>query len=852
LHLQYLPVDSPSREFSRRAADERRAPGSAFVTQGSFAMRLNLSIGTKLTITVGIGIALVAAMMATQRYSDAGVMRIASLERQEQAALSDLLRAGAALQRMQIGVREIRLAVTDHEADDAHTAVQSSVEKAMNTLKAPQQICAVVGNCDEIEKLIGLAKDYATTTAEITELKKAYGDFSQALTRADKIGTEIDQQIAKANAVADAYSAKLAGEAAGKRATATNIGTAFGAFVIVILIGAACFSVLSIGRPIKRVAAILVELAQDRMVDVPYTKRGDEVGAIARATEVFRSSIAQKVINLRVRSALDVVHSNVMLADDQDTIIYVNAALQDMMTRAEGEVRKVLPDFAAGKLMGAKLDLFDAGAACQPPLMAAVAKARDAKTDAHVAIGSQKFKLAANEVVDQRGARVGTVVEWKNETVEKAIEEEVDAIVRAAVGGDFAQRIPTAGKTEFMLSLANAVNSLCDNTGKALDDLAAMMAALASGDLTKRIDANYRGMFGKLKADANTMAERVGTIIAGIKTSAGEVAEAVSEISASTTDLSQRTEEQASSLQQTSASMDEMSATVKKNAENAQAANQSAGATREIADRSGKVVAQAVEAMAKIEQSSAKISDIIGVIDEIARQTNLLALNAAVEAARAGDAGRGFAVVAAEVRTLAQRSSQAAKDIKELITNSNGQVKSGVDLVNRAGTALTEIVSSIGKVADIVADIATASAEQASGIEQVGKALGQMDEATQQNSALVEENAATAKTLEHQAKAMDQRVSFFKVGEAHAGARVDVPLVPADEEPGEDEPVVDLPVKAARATAAPVAKVPLEAAVDEAAAELPSLPPKEQRRPVARMHTAIATAFKVQEEWKEF
>jgi methyl-accepting chemotaxis protein len=820
-------------------------------------MRLSLSIGTKLTITVGIGIALVAAMVATQRYSDAGVMRIASLERQEQAALSDLLRAGAALQRMQIGVREIRLAVTDHEADDAHKAVQTSVDKAMDTLKAPQQVCAEVGNCDEIGKLVSLAKDYAAVTGEITELKKAYGDFSAALTRADKIGAEIDQQIAKANAIADAYSAKLAGEAAGKRATATNIGTAFGAFVIVILIGAACFSILAIGRPIKRVAAILVELAQDRMVDVPYTKRGDEVGAIARATEVFRSSIAQKVINLRVRSALDVVHSNVMLADDQDTVIYVNAALQSMMTQAEAEMRKALPDFTADKLMGARLDLFDAGAACQPPLMAALAKARDTKTDARVTIGSQKFKLAANEVVDQHGARVGTVVEWKNETVEKAIEEEIDGIVRAAVDGDFARRIPTAGKTEFMLSLANAVNSLCDNTGKALDDLAAMMGALASGDLTKRIDADYRGMFGKLKADANTMAERVGTIIAGIKNSAREVAEAVSEISASTTDLSQRTEEQASSLQQTSASMDEMSATVKKNAENAQAANQSAGATREIADRSGKVVAQAVDAMAKIEQSSAKISDIIGVIDEIARQTNLLALNAAVEAARAGDAGRGFAVVAAEVRTLAQRSSQAAKDIKELITNSNGQVKSGVDLVNRAGTALTEIVSSIGKVADIVADIATASAEQASGIEQVGKALTQMDEATQQNSALVEENAATAKTLEHQAKAMDQRVSFFKVGETHAGGHVDVPLVPADEEPVEDDPVEDLPteespVRAARASAAPVAKMPAEAVADEEVAELPSLPSKEQRRPVARMHTAIATAFKVQEEWKEF
>ena len=268
---------------------------------------------------------------------------------------------------------------------------------------------------------------------------------------------------------------------------------------------------------------------------------------------------------------------------------------------------------------------------------------------------------------------------------------------------------------------------------------------------------------GQIAVAVEGMAGKVRQALVHIKVAAREVTNASVEISTSTTDLSQRTEEQAASLEETSASMEEISVTVKRNAEYAQQANQSASGTRDVADRGGQVVAQAVQAMAKIEESSRKISDIIGVIDEIARQTNLLALNAAVEAARAGEAGRGFAVVASEVRSLAQRSSQAAKDIKDLITNSNDQVKGGVDLVNRAGAALTEIVDSIKKVADIVADIANASNEQSTGIEQVNKALTQMDEVTQQNSALVEENAATAKTLEHQAKAMDERVSFFKL-----------------------------------------------------------------------------------------
>jgi methyl-accepting chemotaxis protein len=209
---------------------------------------------------------------------------------------------------------------------------------------------------------------------------------------------------------------------------------------------------------------------------------------------------------------------------------------------------------------------------------------------------------------------------------------------------------------------------------------------------------------------------------------------------------------------------------MKNNADNARNANQVTASTRERADRGGEVVAKAVQAMSRIEDSSTKISDIIGVIDEIARQTNLLALNAAVEAARAGDAGRGFAVVASEVRSLAQRSSEAAKDIKSLIVNSSSQVQEGVQLVNSAGASLGEIVGSIKEVATIVSEIASTSAEQSTGIDHVNTSLTQMDEVTQQNAALVEENAATAKVLEQQSQAMSEQVAFFKLGHAVASA----------------------------------------------------------------------------------
>ena len=300
------------------------------------------------------------------------------------------------------------------------------------------------------------------------------------------------------------------------------------------------------------------------------------------------------------------------------------------------------------------------------------------------------------------------------------------------------------------------------NKTEAIAALTRAVSELAHGNLQVRLNGEFSEEYRELQSNFNSMTARLQDVVRAIASSTSELANAASEISASTTDLSQRTEEQAASLEQTSASMEEISATVKNNAENATRANDLTRATRDVADRGGQVVSEAVSAITRIEESSGNISDIIRVIDEIARHTNLLALNAGVEAARAGEAGRGFAVVASEVRSLAQRSSQAAKDIKDLITSSAGQVKEGVDLVNRAGASLGEIVESIKSVADIVSDIASASAEQASGIDQVTKALGQMDEVTQQNSALVEENAATAKTLEEQQAAMNERISFFR------------------------------------------------------------------------------------------
>jgi methyl-accepting chemotaxis protein len=368
---------------------------------------------------------------------------------------------------------------------------------------------------------------------------------------------------------------------------------------------------------------------------------------------------------------------------------------------------------------------------------------------------------------DEIGDVANAIERFKVLVDEKARAEAAEALQRQKVEADRQAELAQAeAATQAKVAAERA--RMSEEQTRAVTALGVGLQKLSAGDLTFRLTEAFPHAYQELKENFNGTMTQLQDTIRSLTESAREVSSASAEISASTTDLSQRTEEQAAGLEQTSASMEEIAATVRKNAENAQQANASAGGTQTVAERGGEVVAKAVEAMARIEESSGKIADIIGVIDEIARQTNLLALNAAVEAARAGEAGRGFAVVAAEVRTLAQRSSQAAKDIKDLITSSSGQVKEGVNLVNRAGTSLTEIVESIKKVATIVAEIANASAEQAGGIEQINKALNQMDEVVQQNSALVEENAATAKTLEHQAQAMNGRVATFQVDAAAA------------------------------------------------------------------------------------
>ncbi|APO98828.1 MCP four helix bundle domain-containing protein [Xanthomonas perforans] len=344
-----------------------------------------------------------------------------------------------------------------------------------------------------------------------------------------------------------------------------------------------------------------------------------------------------------------------------------------------------------------------------------------------------------------------------------AMNRQIKQLAQAAAAGDFSARGDAARFQYDFRIMVESLNQLMATADGSLQALSGMLQAIAAGDLTARMDGQFQGVFAQMRDDANATVTQLAGIVGHIQTSAVSINAAASEIAAGNNDLSQRTEQQAANLEETAASMEELTSTVKQNAEGARQANQLAIGAASVASQGGEVVGKVVDTMAGIQASSKKIADIISVIDGIAFQTNILALNAAVEAARAGEQGRGFAVVASEVRTLAQRSSAAAKEIKDLIGDSVQRVTDGSQLVDQAGRTMAEIVSSVQRVTDIMGEISAASQEQSAGIEQVNLTVTQMDEATQQNAALVEEATAAARAMEEQAQQLTEAVAVFKV-----------------------------------------------------------------------------------------
>jgi methyl-accepting chemotaxis protein len=536
-----------------------------------------------------------------------------------------------------------------------------------------------------------------------------------------------------------------------------SVGVILGVLLITILLGLAISR--SILLTIVNAKNAMTHLAEGNYnIDIEEVGSNDEIGAMVDALMEMKETTE---VSQGLKSALGDISSNVMIADNNNVITYVNPAVVEVLKDAEEDIKKDLPNFDAENLIGVCIDDFHKDPSHQRVMLEKLS----GRHDATISVGGRIFDLVANPVKAKDGSRIGTVVEWRDVTQERSIEKEVGELVQAAASGDFSQRLDEEGKEGFFLNLSKGINQINNVSERGLNDVISVLNSLSEGNLTKKITSDCEGMFNDIKIALNSTIDKLFGMVGSIKESADSINNASGEISSGSADLAHRTEQQASSLEETAASMEELTGTVRQNTDNAQEANKLSSGASEIATKGGEVVGDAVAAMNQIQESSQKIADIIAVIDDIAFQTNLLALNAAVEAARAGEAGKGFAVVASEVRTLAGRSASAAKEIRGLINESVEQVKDGSELVNKAGDTLGEIVTSVKDVASLVSEIATAGEEQSTGLEEINTAVTQMDEGTQQNAALVEENTAAAQSLVDQAQQLQQMMRFFNVGD---------------------------------------------------------------------------------------
>lgn len=535
--------------------------------------------------------------------------------------------------------------------------------------------------------------------------------------------------------------------------------------LLALSLGAAL--VWRIMAPTAYAAKKLRQMAEGEYFDWTQCDRNDELGALLKSIRMAQVKLGFDVMDAREKAeegarlyaALDQVSNNVMMTDRNCCVVYANEAQRRTFQGLQDILRDEFPDFRANDLLGTNMNMFSDSFGIANGSLGELSS----RASYDLQLGGRSMKIIINPILDKQRARIGSVVEWNDITEQLQAEDAIVALVDGAKNGDLSRRASTKGQEGFHLRVSQGMNAVMETVSRVLGDLSGSMGAMADGDLSRELTGDYDGTYGEMKEAVNRTLDTLRTTVANIQNTADVIDESSREIASGNLNLSTRAEQQAADLVLTASSLEELTATVRNNADNAQLATTLSSEARGSAEEAGGVMEQAELAMREINKASSKIAEIIGMIDEIAFQTNLLSLNASVEAARAGEHGRGFSVVATEVGHLAKRSAEAARQIKTLINDSVKKVSVGAELVGESGRSLVEIVESVGKVGDLIEDIAHASREQSIGLDHINRAVISMDRVTQQNAALAEEATATSITMSERSMEMSSMVSSFKL-----------------------------------------------------------------------------------------
>jgi methyl-accepting chemotaxis protein len=463
--------------------------------------------------------------------------------------------------------------------------------------------------------------------------------------------------------------------------------------------------------------------------------------------------------HLAVLIGLDSVTTGVMITDTSREIIYVNKAAQVLLKEAESYIKDDFPEFRAEKIVGKNIDIFHKNPAHQIAILDNVTET----TEFNIIVGNRNIQLKVSPIINQFGHRLGDVVEWDDLTTRIKIENEISAIVNEAINGRFTGRFEAQDSLGFYKTVTDDLNTLLEVCESGFDDFKRVFSNMVQGDLTEKIEKQYKGDFDILTQDANLAVLQLNTVVFDLNNAIDKVNYTIQDINDGNNNLANRTQVQTENVQQTVSAISSLKTAVDQNDEAAKYANQAVNRVFDVANKGVKVIHNVVSTMEEIHASSLKVGDIISVIDGIAFQTNILALNAAVEAARAGDQGRGFAVVASEVRNLAQLAAGAAKEIKSLITDSEEKIESGGEFVGNAGKIMQEIASSIENVTAMMAKISQSCSEQSLAIDQVNSAIMETENIVKQNADLVVAAANSSTTLEEEMKTLAEKTAYFKV-----------------------------------------------------------------------------------------